>query len=46
MEIKDGKIMLSDFKTSKGPDLHIYLTKGKDVTMGKILGKIDLEQSE
>ncbi|WP_256984358.1 MULTISPECIES: DM13 domain-containing protein [Paenibacillus] len=46
VEIKDGKIMLSDFKTSKGPDLHIYLTKGKDVTMGKSLGKIDLKQTE
>ncbi|MFF2910803.1 DM13 domain-containing protein [Paenibacillus sp. NPDC057934] len=46
VEIKDGKVMLTNFKTSKGPDLHIYLTKGKDVQMGKSLGKIDLEKSE
>ena len=29
--IKDGKLMLSDFKSSKGPDLHVYLTKDGDV---------------
>ncbi|OBZ19447.1 hypothetical protein A8L34_08080 [Bacillus sp. FJAT-27264] len=46
VEIKDGKVMLTNFKTSKGPDLHIYLTKGKDVQTGKSLGKIDLEKSE
>ncbi|WP_145458954.1 DM13 domain-containing protein [Staphylococcus pettenkoferi] len=25
--IKDNKLMLTDFKSSKGPDLHVYLTK-------------------
>ncbi|MEK8128255.1 hypothetical protein WMW72_10105 [Paenibacillus filicis] len=39
VEIKDGKVMLTNFKTAKGPDLHIYLTKGKDVQTGKKLGK-------
>jgi hypothetical protein len=46
VEIKDGKVMLTHFKTAKGPDLHIYLTKGKDVQTGKKLGKIDLDKSE
>lgn len=35
VEIKNGKVILTDFKTAKGPDLHIYLTKGKDVKTGK-----------
>ncbi|BFH12484.1 DM13 domain-containing protein [Paenibacillus melissococcoides] len=46
VEIKDGKVMLTNFKTTKGPDLHIYLTKGKDVQTGKKLGKIDVDKSE
>ncbi|GAC43679.1 hypothetical protein PPOP_3078 [Paenibacillus popilliae ATCC 14706] len=46
VEIKDGKVMLTNFKTAKGPDLHIYLTKGKDVQTGKKLGKIDVDKSE
>ena len=29
--IKDSKLMLTDFKSSKGPDLHVYLTKDGDV---------------
>ncbi len=46
IEIKDGKLMLTNFKTSEGPDLHIYLAKGQDIATGKSLGKIDLKQSE
>lgn len=29
--IKDNKLMLTDFKSSKGPDLHVYLTKDGDI---------------
>lgn len=33
--IKDNKLMLTDFKSSKGPDLHVYLTKNGDIKTGK-----------
>lgn len=36
--IKDGKLMLTDYSSSKGPDLHVYLTKGNKIKEGK---KID-----
>ena len=36
--IKDGKLMLTDYSSSKGPDLHVYLTKGNKIEEGK---KID-----
>lgn len=28
--IADGKLMLTDFASSEGPDLHVYLTNGAD----------------
>ena len=36
--IKDGKLMLTDYSSSKGPDLHVYLTKGNKIKEGE---KID-----
>lgn len=46
IQIKDGKLVLTNFKTSTGSDLHIYLTKGRDVATGKNLGKVNLEKAE
>ncbi|PEF61868.1 DM13 domain-containing protein [Bacillus cereus] len=44
--IKDGKLMLTNFKTEEGPDLHVYLTKNGDVASGKKIDKIDLKNTE
>ncbi|MDQ7130987.1 MULTISPECIES: DM13 domain-containing protein [Mammaliicoccus] len=44
--IKDGKLMLSDFKSSKGPDLHVYLTKDGDVKNGMKIDKVDYDKME
>ena len=33
-QIKDNKLMLTDFSSSKGPDLHVYLTKDGDIENG------------
>lgn len=30
-EIKNGKLMLTNYKSSKGPDLYVYLTKNGDI---------------
>lgn len=43
--VADGKLMLSDFHTDEGPDLHVYLTNGTDeaaVMAGKQISAIDL----
>ncbi len=44
--IKDGKLMLTDFKSSKGPDLHVYLTKDGDVKKGMKIDKVDYDKME
>ncbi|MFV5938084.1 DM13 domain-containing protein [Mammaliicoccus sciuri] len=44
--IKEGKLMLSDFKSSKGPDLHVYLTKDGDVKNGMKIDKVDYDKME
>lgn len=44
--IKDGKLMLSDFKSSKGPDLHVYLTKDGDIKKGMKIDKVDYDKME
>ncbi|MGE8205971.1 DM13 domain-containing protein [Heyndrickxia sp. NPDC080065] len=44
--ISNGKLMLSNFKTEKGPDLHVYLTKDGDIASGKSIAKIDLENTD
>lgn len=45
-KISDGKLMLTDFKTDEGPDLHVYLTKDGDIESGKSIAKIDLKKME
>lgn len=40
--IKDGKLMLTDFSTSAGPNLHVYLAKGTDPKTGVDLAPISL----
>lgn len=42
--IKDSKLMLTDFKSSKGPDLHVYLTKDGDVKNGMKVDKVDYDK--
>ncbi len=44
--IKDSKLMLTDFKSSKGPDLHVYLTKDGDVKKGMKIDKVDYDKVE
>lgn len=41
--VSNNKIMLTNFKTDEGPDLHIYLAKDGDVKNGIIDAKIDLK---
>ncbi|MBO1199991.1 DM13 domain-containing protein [Staphylococcus simiae] len=43
-EIKDGKLMLTDYKSSKGPDLHVYLTKNGDIKNGKEISTVDYDK--
>lgn len=44
--IKDNKLMLTDFKSSKGPDLHVYLTKDGNVDKGMEIDKVDYNKME
>lgn len=44
--IKDSKLMLTDFKSSKGPDLHVYLTKDGDIKKGMKIDKVDYDKME
>ncbi|WP_260448947.1 DM13 domain-containing protein [Listeria booriae] len=41
--IKDNKLMISNFVTDEGPDLHVYLVKGDDVKNGVEVSAIDLK---
>ncbi|WP_426704179.1 DM13 domain-containing protein [Staphylococcus shinii] len=44
--IHDNKLMLKDFQSSKGPDLHVYLTNDGDIKKGKKIDKVDYDKSE
>lgn len=44
--IKDNKLMLTDFKSSKGPDLHVYLTKDGDIKKGMKIDNVDYDKME
>ena len=44
--LNDNKLMLSDFSTDKGPDLHVYLVKNDKIESGVSLGKVDLKNKE
>ncbi|MBC1489422.1 DM13 domain-containing protein [Listeria sp. FSL L7-1485] len=43
VEIKDNKLMLTDFTTDEGPDLHVYLVKGNNIEDGVEISKVDLK---
>lgn len=43
--IKDGKLMLSDYNSSKGPDLHVYLTKANNIKEGKKIDAVKHDKS-
>lgn len=34
-KIENGKLMLKDYKSSKGPDLYVYLTKDGNIKSGE-----------
>lgn len=42
IKIEGGKLMLSNFSTDEGPDLYVYLAKGKNIDDAKQIAKIDL----
>lgn len=42
--IKDGELKLTDYKSSKGPDLHVYLTKGGDIKGGKEIAEVPYDK--
>ncbi len=44
-EIKDGKLMLTDYESSKGPDLHVYLTKGNVIKNGVKLDAVKYNEA-
>ncbi len=43
-EIKNGKLMLTNYKSSKGPDLYVYLTKNGDIKNGKEIAMVDYDK--
>lgn len=43
--IKDGKLMLTDYSSSKGPDLHVYLTKGNKIEEGKKIDEVKHDEA-
>ncbi|GEK33549.1 DM13 domain-containing protein [Kurthia sibirica] len=45
VKIANGKLMLTNFMTDEGPDLHVYLGKGTDVSTAKEIAKIDLKDN-
>lgn len=45
-KIENGKIMLTDFKSAKGPDLYVYLTKDGNIKKGKQLEMVDYNKPE
>lgn len=46
VKIEHGKIMLTDFKSAKGPDLYVYLTKDGNIKEGKQLEMVDYNKPE
>ncbi|NHM73396.1 DM13 domain-containing protein [Staphylococcus aureus] len=45
-EIKNGKLMLTNYKSSKGPDLYVYLTKNGDIKNGKEIAMVDYDKEK
>lgn len=46
VEIKDNMLMLSDFMTANGPDVHVWLSKDNDMAQAFDVAKLDLGVSE
>lgn len=47
VSVADGSVVLADFASDEGPDLHLYLTNGTDaaaVAAGKSLGTVDYDK--
>jgi hypothetical protein len=47
VSIADGKVVLSEFASDEGPDLHLYLTNGDDsaaVAAGQSLGEVEYDE--
>ncbi|HDR2218663.1 TPA: DM13 domain-containing protein [Staphylococcus aureus] len=45
-EIKNSKLMLTNYKSSKGPDLYVYLTKNGDIKNGKEIAMVDYDKEK
>ncbi|MFG6169562.1 hypothetical protein ACF7P6_13890, partial [Staphylococcus aureus] len=45
-EIKNGKLMLTNYKSSKGPDLYVYITKNGYIKNGKEIAMIDYDKEK
>ncbi|MCS4826393.1 DM13 domain-containing protein [Staphylococcus aureus] len=45
-EFKNGKLMLTNYKSSKGPDLYVYLTKNGDIKNGKEIAMVDYDKEK
>lgn len=43
VELKDNKLMLTEFVTDEGPDVHVWLTKDGNMKDGYDVSKIDLK---
>ena len=41
-----AKLMLKDYKSSKGPDLYVYLTKDGNIKSGKKISTVDYNKSQ
>lgn len=44
-EIKGNKLMLTDFSSSKGPDLHVYLTNDNDIEKGMKVAPVKYDEA-
>lgn len=45
-DIQNGKLMLTNYKSSKGPDLYVYLTKNGDIKNGKEIAMVDYDKEK
>ncbi|MFL0592926.1 DM13 domain-containing protein [Staphylococcus sp. HMSC62A08] len=45
-KIENGKLMLGNYKSSKGPDLYVFLTKDGDIKSGKKISTVDYNKSK
>ncbi|MGX8851620.1 DM13 domain-containing protein [Amedibacillus sp. YH-ame10] len=46
VELKDNKLMLTEFVTDEGPDVHVWLTKDGNMKDGYDVSKIDLKDMD